>query len=1127
MHFFRLLLLSLLINLVAIDSIIAQDSKFLNGYSKKISGDEIPYYAPDPRATKALLIRSQDSTNVIQWESSIVPENLEQKSISFVWMFGMDASSDQHNFVLSANGKELVEFSNPLIAEKNDVTIQGKEGTKLRFRTTKIDRNKDVMGYAIFTMPSTMTEPGKPVLFQAKGESRGSNIWYMTFKYQILSELSIRPQNILIKRNGNNMQAVLVELVNLEDSREVSIKIDNQVKESFSAEPGYNAFQYFVPETDKIIDLPLNIKIGDDPVIIQTCKLEPVRPWTIYFVQHTHTDIGYTRPQSEILPEHLRFIDYALDYCDLTDDYPDDAKFRWTCESAWAVEQYLLKRPENKIKRLLKRIEEGRIEVTGMLFNMSEIADETSLKNLLKPLSLFHDHGIEVQTAMQDDVNGIGWCMADYFPDAGVKYLIMGEHGHRALIPFDKPTSFWWQSPSGKKMLAFRGEHYMHGNALLLHTGDLDNFKSNLLNYLSKLEEKDYPFNHLALQYSGYVTDNSPPALTPNKVIKEWNEQYLWPRLRSATASEFMEYIDAHHSDELETFQKAWPDWWTDGFGSAVRETAAIREAQTEMNVTTGLLAMSAAFGQELNPRIHTDIDQIYRNILFYDEHTFGAAESISNPYAENSMVQWAEKSSYAWEALKQSRILREEAFGLLQEHIPRFSDPSITVFNTLSQTRSGLVEVYIDHEIIEPGSAFSINYPDGNPVQVQSMSSRSDGTYWVLWVEDVPSMGYKSLIIKSQEGNKVSKKIEQFSGTFENNYWSVTLDPETGGISSLIDKARNKEIVDSSSEWKPGQLIYERLSNRHQLELFTLHEAPKRTSLTNVSFDHIETGPIWTSILVEGYLEKCSSGPVKIEYRFYNKEPLIELTYSLIKDAVVRPEALYVGFPFKEENGEIVFEAQGGTVRPGKDQLAGTASDWNTVQNYVSVRSEEGQIILVSPEIPLYHLGGLNLGNFSYNHNPETNNIYSWVLNNYWTTNFRASQEGNLKWRYFLTSTNDPGTLKATSFGWQSRIPLIGRVFPEGERTENTEYSSILSKDIPGILLVNAMPSDKGPGIVFQLREISGKKIEFEPKQYFNLYPDSKWTEVNVVDEHLYDINSSVTFKPNSVHFLKVSWNK
>jgi len=130
-------------------------------------------------------------------------------------------------------------------------------------------------------------------------------------------------------------------------------------------------------------------------------------------VQHTHTDIGYTRPQTEILPEHLRYIDDALDYCDQTDDYPDNAKFRWTCEASWAVREYLKNRPKKQIDRLIKRINEGRIEVTGMIFNLSDIIDEAQLAAQLQPLNDFNSVGIHVKTLMQDDVNGIAWALID------------------------------------------------------------------------------------------------------------------------------------------------------------------------------------------------------------------------------------------------------------------------------------------------------------------------------------------------------------------------------------------------------------------------------------------------------------------------------------------------------------------------------------------------------------------------------------------------------------------------------------------------------------------------------------------------------------------------------------------
>jgi len=40
------------------------------------------------------------------------------------------------------------------------------------------------------------------------------------------------------------------------------------------------------------------------------------------------------------------------------------------------TQEYLNTRPAAQIERLMQRIKEGRIEVTAMLFNMAEIADE-------------------------------------------------------------------------------------------------------------------------------------------------------------------------------------------------------------------------------------------------------------------------------------------------------------------------------------------------------------------------------------------------------------------------------------------------------------------------------------------------------------------------------------------------------------------------------------------------------------------------------------------------------------------------------------------------------------------------------------------------------------------------------
>ena len=88
-----------------------------------------------------------------------------------------------------------------------------------------------------------------------------------------------------------------------------------------------------------------------------------------------------------------------------------------------------------------------------MYFNFDEIPDEKILAASLAAAGRIKEKGIPITLAMQDDVNGIGWCLNDYFNQMGVKYLNMGTHGHRALICFDKPTMFWWESPSGKRCL--------------------------------------------------------------------------------------------------------------------------------------------------------------------------------------------------------------------------------------------------------------------------------------------------------------------------------------------------------------------------------------------------------------------------------------------------------------------------------------------------------------------------------------------------------------------------------------------------------------------------------------------------------------------------------------------------
>ncbi|MBF6628966.1 MAG: hypothetical protein ITG04_10745 [Proteiniphilum sp.] len=915
---------------------------------------------------------------------------------------------------------------------------------------------------------------------------------------------------------------VKIEVANWSDKVQyVEVKAGNNTGQ-FAVNSGIQTVDFSLPEVKSEQEVDMQLISNQKVVGGKSVKLSPVKKWMVYLIQHTHTDIGYTRPQTEILREHLRYIDYAIEYCELTEDLPDDARFRWTCEASWTVNEYLKNRPQEQINKLKRYVDNGQIEITGMFFNMSEIVDENSLKTFLQPLALLKKYDIPVTTAMQNDVNGIAWCLADYFPDLGVEYLWMGQHGHRALIPFDKPTLFKWESPSGKQMLAFRADHYMTGNSLGVDQGSLTTLEPRLFNYLEGLNRKAYPFDAIAIQYSGYSTDNSPPSFSTSKLVEEWNKTYAYPKLRNGLPHEFMDDVAAHHLDNLKSYRVAYPDWWTDGFGSAARETGASRRSHADMVTIESLLSIAAVKGKNLPSHISNEITHIHENLLFYDEHTFGASESLRDPLAENSQEQWSQKSSFVWEGLKSAQLLYETAGGLLQGELKRGEHPTITFFNPNGHPRTNLVTTYIDYEVIPENSLFAITDAEGNRLKVQQLHSRREGRFYAILAEEIPAMGYKTFDIVIEDEERASpRRTSMVDNVIENSHYRITLNPETGGISSIFDKELRREMVDADSPWDMGAFIYEKLDNRHQMEQYRTDDYT-RTGLSEVRLTSGVNGEIYQSVHVLGKAPGVDEGyGVRVEIKLFNNEKRIELSYALKRLPELDPTAIYVAFPFLLNDSRLAFDVHGGVVYPGENQLEGTASDWNTVQNFVAARNDQVQYILGSDAVPLVQLGDLLDGPFQYRKSYEKPHLFSWVMNNYWVTNFRASQEGEFRWNYCITSTDDLSNVAAINFTRNSRIPVYARIMPVGkENNMPVDFSAFaidksnllmtsctLSED-PGWLLLNVRETD-GKDTALTISDRSGKPFMFQI--------------VNAIEEPLSDLVTSDRFKADENKFIKL----
>jgi hypothetical protein len=1099
-------------------SLITTDDHLVNGFDHKISGDDFSYHSSVSGVEKSLIIRATDGKYSMEWQTENVPSGLKEKYVTFAWLAGIGSSPGFADMTLTVNNQQKITFHTD---SKKDWKIQSADGAELFFHSDMEDQHGDKFGFMFLRIPSEKVEKGKPLLLKMTGGNDQKTSWYMTFQMPVRSGLTVRPFPAIIKENGKNMQLASGTVLYFGMPQTAKIYLNGKLAKEQELKFGANYLRLGLPEVKQKKTVKFRLEAGS---FNQELKLEqfPVRQWQVNLVQHSHTDIGYTRSQTEILAEHLRYIDYALDYCDATDNYPDAAKFRWTCEAAWAVDEFLKCRPAEQIERFKKRVKEGRIEIASMYFNFDELPEEQVLAASLQPLKRFKENGLQPLMAMQNDVNGIAWCMNDFYHDLGVKYLNMGTHGHRALICFDKPTLFWWESPSGNRMLAYRAEHYMTGNTVFqIDKGDIPNFETRLLNYLTSLGEKGYEYDVISIQHSGYLTDNSPPSTIASEVIRKWNEMYEWPKLKTSTATAFFEEMEGKYAVSFPVYRGAWPDWWTDGFGASAREVAAARKAQLDLTANSGGLAMAGLQGSALPKNIDERIDLVNNALLFYTEHTTGYSESVREPYHAQTMEQRAIKESYAWESFRRAKMVGEETMGLLQSHLKNEAKPTLVVYNTLNWNREGLTTVYIDHQLLPRNTHPKITDQAGNVYQAQALSHRSDGTYWAIWVKDIPAFGYKKLQFEPVDGLQ-EKQTKTLTTKLENQWYSVQVDPKKAVLTSWFDKNLNKELVDPKAPHAMGEFIYELLGNRHQMEQKRLDDF-KRFPFDEARFDSYSEGPVWNTIRLKGKTAASYEGyDVDIEIRLFNTTKRIDLAYSIVKKPIVDPEGIYIAFPFQLNNGKLYFDVQGGVVEAGKDQIPGSSNDWNTVQHFSVLRNSEAQIIMGSPEIPLMQFGGINTGRYKAGALPETTHMYSWPMNNYWVTNFNPDQKGQHEWSYYLTSGSDVSNGEATRFGWGTRVPFLTRILPGGGTGEPVWQKSLVLGWPENVILVNAQPIEGEKAVLIQLRETDGKPADLASlKQVTGT--SFKLTQVNVLGEAIPDGTS--VLKPLGSGFYKLNW--
>lgn len=397
----------------------------------------------------------------------------------------------------------------------------------------------------------------------------------------------------------------------------------------------------------------------------------------ILLVHHSHTDVGYTVDQPTLWDLQRRFLDTAVDLGDPDEEGP--SAFRWTVETTAPLLEWLETAPPERVARLQELEAAGHLEVTGMLANVTPLYGPAETVESLRPLrTLREEYGFDVRHAMNADVNGQNWPLADALLDAGVEGFSMAVNEHFGGAPLSRPDLFAWEAPSGRPLPTLNGFHYATGYQLGVGRDAeafADEWWPRLCDHLDRVG-----WDHSVLPVQTYhpFGDNAPAYDGFAPFVREWNARGDvadgdLPRLRLATPADFWETVDV---DDLPVYRGDWTDFWNFGAGSSARETAVNRESRRRLHAADALAAGLDGLGRPLSDRPPARRSEraaraeAWWNLALYDEHTWGADVSVAEPGSEDARAQWYQKAGYAYDARAHSQRLQRDALAELARHV-------------------------------------------------------------------------------------------------------------------------------------------------------------------------------------------------------------------------------------------------------------------------------------------------------------------------------------------------------------------------------------------------------------------------------------------------------------------------
>ncbi len=823
-------------------------------------------------------------------------------------------------------------------------------------------------------------------------------------------------------------------------------------------------------------------------------EVTPAKKWTVFIIPHEHLDVGFT--------------DYVAKVAELQSQSVDDAmnvirkmpEFRWTLDGSWVAKQYIAGRSAEAQQRFFESVRKGDIVIPPEFANQH--TGNASLEGLIRTLYDSHqlvlNHDLPRPEAAQTvDVPSYTWSFASVLHDAGIKYFLGASNSWRAPIMslgrWNEKSPFYWEGPDGGRVLMWYSRAYLQMHTLFGGPWRIEAVKDSLPVFLQAYTRPDYNANSAII--FGSQLENTPFEKEQAELPATWNAQYAYPHLEFGTVESAMSRIEKEAGGKFPVYRGDFGPYWEDGYGSDAKYTAMHRENQERILTAEKISVLPTIFSPILRPD-RSLLESAWYNELLYDEHTWTYVGATSQPEHHQSEDQIS---------LKESRV--RSAKNAIDESIQRSfaqlggllspEQNSLMVFNSLGWKRSGMADVDLQDgmEIFDNSAKRAIPYEVLFVGKGIALPGFGKGYKRVRFeASDVPAFGYKLYTFKPEEQKKPESGAVSDRNVLENQYYRVTLSPTSGAVTSIFDKQLGKELVDQNGPYKFGSYLYvtggDDLPNNSLYRFGAGLNPPKLTvhPAENGKLVEVNRTPFGTVATLES--SSVNTPRIRTQITLYSKAKKIGIRYDLHKDRTLTRESAYIAFPSDFANPSFTYGNQIGWVNPAKDELPGGSREWYVARHWTNVSDTGASMTIVPVDAPLVAFGDIVRGNWPTEFTPKSGVVFSWLMNNYWGTNFPAWQGGDYTFRYEITSGPTLNPVEAGHFGREAMTPLEATELPAsiGPSRLPLTGAGLLEVDNPSVVVSTWKMAEDGGATVLRLQETAGTTAHLRVRSdYFN----------------------------------------